>query len=46
MEDANRNEYIEKTNPIVALKTRLDHRVMDLRTPASQAIFRIQSGIG
>jgi aspartyl-tRNA synthetase len=29
----------------VNLDTRLDNRVMDLRTPANQAIFRIQSGI-
>ncbi|KAM0887853.1 hypothetical protein ACQ4PT_028731 [Festuca glaucescens] len=26
--------------------TRLDHRVLDLRTPANQAIFRIESHIG
>ena len=44
MEDAQRNENKEK-EAIVSLKTRLDNRVMDLRTPASQAIFRIQSGI-
>ncbi|OLL23096.1 Aspartate--tRNA ligase, cytoplasmic [Neolecta irregularis DAH-3] len=29
----------------VNLKTRLDNRVIDLRTPTSQAIFRIRSGI-
>ncbi|GMK53643.1 hypothetical protein CspeluHIS016_0102290 [Cutaneotrichosporon spelunceum] len=29
----------------VNLTTRLDNRVMDLRTPANQAIFRMQSGI-
>ncbi|OWZ53744.1 aspartate-tRNA(Asn) ligase [Cryptococcus neoformans 125.91] len=29
----------------VALPTRLDNRVMDLRTPTNQAIFRIQSAI-
>eukprot|EP01114_Cavostelium_apophysatum_P000293 TRINITY_DN10275_c0_g1_i2.p1 TRINITY_DN10275_c0_g1~~TRINITY_DN10275_c0_g1_i2.p1 ORF type:complete len:599 (+),score=188.35 TRINITY_DN10275_c0_g1_i2:52-1797(+) len=30
----------------VELKTRLDHRVIDMRTPANQAIFRIQSAVG
>lgn len=34
MEDAQRNENKE-TEGIVSLKTRLDNRVMDLRTPAS-----------
>jgi len=29
----------------VSLKTRLDNRVLDLRTPATQAIFRVQSKI-
>lgn len=29
----------------VALTTRLDNRVMDLRTPSNQAIFRMQSGV-
>ena len=29
----------------VARPTRLDNRVLDLRTPANQAIFRIQSGV-
>ena len=28
------------------MKTRLDNRVIDLRTPAKQAIFRLQSAIG
>lgn len=27
------------------MKTRLDNRIMDLRTPAKQAIFRVQSGV-
>lgn len=27
------------------MKTRLDHRVIDLRTPAKQAIFKVQSGV-
>ncbi|GAA5994409.1 aspartate--tRNA ligase DPS1 [Rhodotorula paludigena] len=30
----------------VALDTRLDNRVLDLRTTTNQAIFKIQSGIG
>ncbi|EAS04430.2 aspartyl-tRNA synthetase protein (macronuclear) [Tetrahymena thermophila SB210] len=29
----------------VSIKTRLDNRIIDLRTPAKQAIFRLQSGI-
>jgi aspartyl/asparaginyl-tRNA synthetase len=29
----------------VKLNTKLDHRWIDLRTPANQAIFRIQSGV-
>ncbi len=29
----------------VGLKTRLDNRVIDLRTKANQAIFRVQSGV-
>ncbi|RSH89279.1 aspartate--tRNA ligase dps1 [Saitozyma podzolica] len=29
----------------VSLPTRLDNRVMDLRTPTNQAIFRLQSGV-
>lgn len=52
MIDASRNENLmsqsgtEKEGEIyVSLKTRLDNRVMDLRTPASQAIFRVQSRI-
>lgn len=31
--------------PTVAADTRLDHRWIDLRTPANQAIFRIQSAV-
>jgi len=31
--------------PIVTLTTRLDNRSVDLRTPANQAIFRIQSAV-
>ncbi|ETW06015.1 aspartate-tRNA(Asn) ligase, variant 2 [Aphanomyces invadans] len=35
------SDYVE-----VGLDTRLDNRVLDLRTPANQAIMRIQSGVG
>ena len=54
MDDAERNEHQhildqkEGKDPkdiVVTLKTRLDHRILDLRTPASQSIFRIQSGV-
>lgn len=31
--------------PVVTLTTRLDNRVIDLRTPANQAIFRVQSAV-
>jgi aspartyl-tRNA synthetase len=31
--------------PTVSLTTRLDNRIIDLRTPANQAIFRIQSAV-
>ena len=30
---------------MVKLDTRLDNRVLDLRTPTSQAIFRLQAGL-
>jgi len=30
---------------VVSQDTRLDNRVIDLRTPANQAIFRVQSGV-
>ena len=52
MEDAmrreNRTEEEENAKDakiVVNLKTRLDNRILDLRTPANQAIFRIQSGV-
>ena len=35
----------EKKDIIVKMKTRLDNRVMDLRVPTTQAIFKIQSGV-
>ena len=36
----------EKKDIVVKMKTRLDNRVMDLRTPTTQALFRIQAGVG
>ncbi|RLV90082.1 Aspartate--tRNA ligase cytoplasmic [Spathaspora sp. JA1] len=47
LEDASRSEQEaeEKGLPIVNLDTRLDARVIDLRTPTNQAIFKIQSGV-
>lgn len=52
IEDASRSEAeIEKGEAEglqysrVSLPTRLDNRVMDLRTPTNQAIFRMQSGV-
>lgn len=38
-------EHEENVLPRVNLDTRLNNRVVDLRTPANQAIFRLQSGI-
>lgn len=48
--DASRNEFADEeegsaTGPVVGLDTRLNHRVIDLRAPANQAIFRIKSAI-
>jgi aspartyl-tRNA synthetase len=31
--------------PIVKMKTRLDNRVIDLRTTSKQAIFKLSSGV-
>lgn len=47
IEDASRSEEeAEKLGlPVVNLDTRLDYRVIDLRTATNQAIFRIQSGV-
>lgn len=38
-------EDASRTDTNVNLDTRLDARVIDLRTPTNQAIFRIQSGV-
>ncbi|WWC70635.1 aspartate-tRNA(Asn) ligase [Kwoniella pini CBS 10737] len=43
-EKAEQDENLQYSR--VALPTRLDNRVMDLRTPTNQAIFRIQSAVG
>lgn len=50
LEDASRADAeVEAENspfPKVSPDTRLDNRVLDLRTPANQAIFRLQSAVG
>lgn len=47
IEDASRSDADAEAAglPVVNLDTRLDSRVIDLRTPTNQAIFRIQHGI-
>lgn len=47
IEDASRSEKEAEDAglPVVNLDTRLDSRVIDLRTPTNQAIFKIQAGI-
>ncbi|CCH59817.1 hypothetical protein TBLA_0B10000 [Henningerozyma blattae CBS 6284] len=47
LEDCSRSELeAEKAGlPVVNLDTRLDSRVIDLRTVTNQAIFKIQSGV-
>ncbi|CCE65334.1 hypothetical protein TPHA_0K02010 [Tetrapisispora phaffii CBS 4417] len=47
LEDASRSEEeAERAGlPVVNLDTRLDARVIDLRTATNQAIFKIQSGV-
>jgi nondiscriminating aspartyl-tRNA synthetase len=35
----------DEKNIRVAMKTRLDNRIIDLRTPAKNAIFKVQSGV-
>jgi len=36
----------EKKEIVVKIKTRLDNRVLDLRVPATQAMMKLQSGVG
>ncbi|CAJ0955049.1 unnamed protein product, partial [Mesorhabditis belari] len=45
IEDASRGENDPSGLAVVNLDTRLDNRVLDLRTPTTQAIFRIQDGV-
>ncbi|CUM65463.1 uncharacterized protein PRCAT00003103001 [Priceomyces carsonii] len=47
IEDASRSDAEAEALglPVVNLDTRLDSRVIDLRTPTNQAIFRIQAGV-
>jgi len=44
-ESQQHKEKGEKKEIVVKMKTRLDNRVMDLRVPTTQAIFKIQSGV-
>lgn len=39
-------EKVEGRQSQIADRTRLANRILDLRTAASQSIFRIQSGVG
>jgi aspartyl-tRNA synthetase len=43
--DANRSGSVADAGGRVGQETRLDHRWIDLRTPANQSIFRIQSAV-
>ncbi|XP_037948006.1 aspartate--tRNA ligase, cytoplasmic-like [Teleopsis dalmanni] len=48
IEDASRPDTSEDTDGLnirVNQDTRLDNRVLDLRTPANQAIFRLEAGV-
>lgn len=48
IEDASRSEKNNDPNSLqirVNQDTRLDNRVLDLRTPANQAIFRLEAGV-
>jgi nondiscriminating aspartyl-tRNA synthetase len=48
IEDASRPEKVEDPEALkirVNQDTRLDNRVLDLRTPANQAIFRLEAGV-
>ncbi|OHS97944.1 Aspartate--tRNA ligase, cytoplasmic [Tritrichomonas foetus] len=45
-DDDEGNQPVDKSRPTVTQKARLDNRVLDLRTIANQAIFKIQSRIG
>eukprot|EP00041_Stephanoeca_diplocostata_P015675 m.299800 g.299800 ORF g.299800 m.299800 type:complete len:684 (+) comp20121_c0_seq1:133-2184(+) len=45
LEDAARPEALEKELGTVNQDVRLDNRVLDVRTPANQAIFKIQAAV-
>uniref|UniRef100_A0A1A9X3S2 Aspartate--tRNA ligase, cytoplasmic n=1 Tax=Glossina brevipalpis TaxID=37001 RepID=A0A1A9X3S2_9MUSC len=48
IEDASRPDSLDDTDALnirVNQDTRLDNRVLDLRTPANQAIFRLEAGV-
>ncbi|RZF37220.1 hypothetical protein LSTR_LSTR014387 [Laodelphax striatellus] len=45
VKDDNDEEETEGLNIRVSQDTRLDNRVLDLRTPANQAIFRLEAGV-
>ena len=53
--DTNPNEEVKEDNnqkkkkkqsSVVTLNTRLNNRVLDMRTPANQAIYRLSSATG
>lgn len=44
-QEEKKNQEEGKPNVRVLMKTRLDNRIIDLRTPAKQAIFRLQHGV-
>ena len=46
IEDAARKITEEGNFATVNQDTRLDNRVLDLRTPTNQAIFRLEAGVG
>ena len=43
---AKKGEKEEKKEIIVKMNTRLDNRVMDLRVPTNQALFKLQAAVG
>lgn len=45
IDDAARPEGDESQGPMVNQDTRLDNRILDLRTATSQAIFRLEGGV-
>ncbi|KRX07450.1 Nucleic acid-binding, OB-fold [Pseudocohnilembus persalinus] len=45
MDDEEQQEEQKGQEVNVTMKTRLDNRIIDLRTPAKQAIFKVQAGV-